>query len=88
MTELPHLLNKSNALIQEQRRNKLQDAISGIPPAKQQEEIAAAIEMEKERRIELRSKFDELSTEELERLLSFSAQRVSAAKITEFQPQP
>jgi hypothetical protein len=87
MTELPHLLSRNNALVQEQRRNKLQDAISGIPPAKQQEEIAAVLEMEKERRIELRSKFDELSTEELERLLSFSAQRVGPAKITEFQPQ-
>ena len=87
MTELPHLLSRNNALVQEQRRNKLQDAISGIPPAKQQEEIAAVLEMEKERRIELRSKFDELSTEELERLLSFSVQRVGPAKITEFQPQ-
>ena len=53
MTELPHLLSRNNALVQEQRRNKLQDAISGIPPAKQQEEIAAVLEMEKERRIEL-----------------------------------
>ena len=56
----------------------MQDAVSGIPPAKQQQEIAAAIEMDKERRIELKSKIDEISTDELERLLSFSAQRVGA----------
>jgi hypothetical protein len=56
----------------------LQDAVSGIPPAKQQQEIAAALEMDKERRLELKSKIDEISTDELERLLSFSAQRVGA----------
>ena len=78
MTELAHLAIKNNALFQEQRRNKLQDAVSGIPPAKQQQEIAAALEMDKERRLELKSKIDELSTDELERLLSFSAQRVGA----------
>ena len=56
----------------------MQDAVSGIPPAKQQQEIAAALEMDKERRLELKSKIDEISTDELERLLSFSAQRVGA----------
>jgi cell division topological specificity factor len=40
--------------------------------------------MDKERRIELKS-LDELSTDELERLLLFSAQRVGAAKIVEPQ---
>ena len=83
MTELAHLATKSNALFQEQRRNKLQDAVSGIPPAKQQQELAAVLEMDKERRLELKSKIDELSTDEIERLLSFSTPRVSAAKIAE-----
>ena len=78
MTELARLATKNNALFQEQRRNKLQDAVSGIPPAKQKQEIAAALEMDKERRLELKCKIDELSTDELERLLSFSAQRVGA----------
>jgi hypothetical protein len=62
----------------EQRCNKLQDAVSGIPPATQQREIAAALKMDKEQRLELKSKIDELSTKELERLLSYSAPRVGA----------
>jgi hypothetical protein len=64
-----------------------QDAVSGIPPAEQQQEIAAALEAEKERRLELKSKIDELSTEEIERLLSFSGPRVGATKIAGFHPQ-
>ena len=72
-------------IAQEQRRNKLQDAVSGIPPAEQQQEIAAALDLDKNRRLELKSKFDELSTDELERLLSFSAPRVGAAKIAELK---
>jgi hypothetical protein len=42
----------------------LQDAVSGIPPADQQREIAAAVELDRERRLELKSKIDELSTDE------------------------
>ena len=77
MPELAHLVTKYNTQFEEQRRNKLKDAVSGIPPAKQQKELAAALEMDKERRLELKCKVDELSTEELERLLSISAPRAS-----------
>jgi hypothetical protein len=87
MSELAHLVTRNNGQFQEQRRNKLQDAVSGIPPAKQQQEIAVALEMDKERRLELKSKIDELSTDELERLLSFSGQRVGTAKTADSQPQ-
>jgi hypothetical protein len=83
MTELAHLVTRNIA--QEQRRNKLQDAVSGIPPAEQQQGIAAALELDKNRRLELKSKIDDLSTDELERLLSFSAPRVGAAKIAELK---
>ena len=40
MTELAYLATRNIAQFQEQRRNKLQDAVSGIPPADQQQEIA------------------------------------------------
>jgi hypothetical protein len=83
MTELAYLATRNVAPFQEQRRNKLQDAVSGIPPANQQQEIAAALELDRERRLELKSKIDELSTDEIERLLSFSTPRVGAAKIAE-----
>jgi hypothetical protein len=87
MTEIAHTMPRNIVFAQplEQRRNRLQDAVSGIPPATQQEEIAAAMEMDKERRLELKSKIDELSTEELERLLTYSTPRVSAVKIAEPQ---
>jgi hypothetical protein len=87
MTELAHTMPRNFAFTQplEQRRTKLQDAVSGIPPATQQQEIAAALDMDKERRLELKSKIDELSTEELERLLTYSAPRVGAVKIAEPQ---
>jgi hypothetical protein len=64
----------------------LQEALSGIPPAKHQQEFAAALAMDKERRMELKCKFDELSADELERLLSLSVQRFGAGKIPESQP--
>ena len=83
MTELAYLATRNIGQFPEQRRNKLQDAVSGIPPADQQQEIAAALELDRERRLELKSKIDELSTDEIERLLSFSTPRVSAAKIAE-----
>ena len=63
------------------RNRKLQDALSAIPPAKHQQEFAAAVAADKERRGELRSKFDELPTDELERLWSLSSQRVPISKI-------
>jgi hypothetical protein len=87
MTELAHSMPRNFAFAQplEQRRTKLQDAVSGIPPATQQQEIAAALDMDKERRLELKSKIDELSTEELERLLTYSTPRVGAVKIAEPQ---
>ena len=87
MTELAQLLTRNSAPVQEQRRSKLQDAVSAIPPAEQRQEIAAALEAEKERRLEIKSKIDELSTEEIERLLSISGPRVGATKIAGFQPQ-
>ena len=82
MTELAHMIPRNFAQPQEQRR-KLQDAISGIPPSKHQQEFAAALAVDKERRTELKSKFDELSTDELERLLLFSAQRAGPGKIAD-----
>ena len=86
MTELAHLATKNKAPFQEQRRNKLQDAISGIPPAKLEQEIADALKTDIELRRELKSKIDELSTDELERLLSYSAARVGGVKVSELQP--
>jgi hypothetical protein len=49
--------------------------MSGIPPANLEQQIGDALEMEIERRLELNSRIDELSTKELERLLSYSAPR-------------
>ena len=40
MTELAYLATRKIGQFHEQRRNKLQDAVSGIPPADQQQEIA------------------------------------------------
>ena len=80
MTELAHIMPKTFAHPLEQRRSKLQEALSGIPPAKQEQDFAAALAMEKERRVELRSKLDELATDELERLLLLSAHRASASQ--------
>jgi len=62
------------------RRTKLQDAVAGIPPRRHEQEIAAALTADKDRRRELQSKFDELATDELERLLALSAQRLVAVK--------
>ena len=87
MSELAHLVTRNNGQFQEQRRNKLQDAVSEIPPAKLEQEIADALRINAERRLELKSKIDELSTDELERLLSFSGQRVGTAKTADSQPQ-
>jgi hypothetical protein len=81
VTELAYLGTRNIGQFPEQRRNKLQDAVSGIPPADQQREIAAALELDRDRRLELKSKIDELSTDEIERLLSFSTPRVSSAKL-------
>ena len=88
MTELAHTMPRNFAFAQplEQRRSKLHDAISGIAPAKLEQEIADALKMDTELRRELKSKIDELSTEELERLLTYSAPRVGAVKIAEPQP--
>jgi hypothetical protein len=44
--------------------------MSGIPPTNLEQQIGDAVTMEIERRLELKSKIDELSTKELERLLS------------------
>jgi len=74
MAEIVHLMIK-NPQFPEQHR-KLPDAVCGIPPANLEQEIADALKMDIERRLELKSKIDELSTKELERLLSYSAPRV------------
>jgi hypothetical protein len=63
------------------RNRKLQEALSAIPPAKYQQEFTAALAADKERRTELRSKFDELSTDEIERLWSLSSSRGSVTKL-------
>jgi hypothetical protein len=78
MSELAHItrnVTPQQQYQQEQRRTKLQEALSGIQPAKYQQEIDAALDMDKERRLELKSKLDELSTDELERMLSISSHR-------------
>ena len=85
MTDVAQLVTKIPPF-QEQRRSKLQDAVSEIPPAKLEQEIADALKMNTERRFELKSKIDELSTEELERLLLYSAPRVGGVRIGEPQP--
>jgi hypothetical protein len=63
------------------RNRKLQEALSAIPPAKYQQEFTAAVAADKERRSELRSKFDELPTDEIERLWSLSSSRGSVTKL-------
>jgi hypothetical protein len=85
MTEVAHI-TRTFAQPQEQRRTKLQDALGGIPPGKHQQEFAAAVAMDKEKRAELRGKFDEMPTDELERMLSFSTQRLGVGKVAEAQP--
>ena len=75
MAEIAQLATKTPQF-QEQRRSKLPDAVGGIPPANLEQQIADALKMDLERRLELKSKIDELSTKELERLLSYSAPRV------------
>ena len=76
MTEFAQLVTKTPQF-QEQRRSKLQDAVSEISPAKLEQEIADALKMDMKRRAELKSKIDDLSTEELERLFLYSAPRVA-----------
>ena len=80
MTEIAHIMPRNLAQPLEQRRTKLQDALSGIPPAKQEQDFAAALALDKERRVELKSKLDELATDELERLLLLSAHRAGATQ--------
>jgi hypothetical protein len=62
------------------RNRKLQEALGAIPPARQQQEFAAAVAADKDRRNELRCQFEELSTEELERLWAISGQHGSVTK--------
>jgi hypothetical protein len=70
MSEISHIV----------RNRKLQEALSAVPPAKQQQEFTSAVAADKERRNELKCKFDELATDELERLWAISAQRGSVTK--------
>jgi len=61
----------AKAIIQQQepRRTKLQEVLGAIPPANHEQEIAAALEFDRQRRLEIKSKLDELATDELERIL-------------------
>ena len=86
MTELAHIMPRSFAQPQDHRRTKSQDALGGISPAKQQQEVTTALAMDKERRVELKLKFDELPTDELERLLSLSTPRFGTGRAAESQP--
>ena len=56
MAEIVHLMIK-NPQFPEQHR-KLPDAVCGIPPANLEQEIADALKMDIERRLELKSKID------------------------------
>ena len=81
MTEPAPIIRRNFTSVQNQRqRTKLQEALSEIPPARQQQEYTAAIAAERERRAELKSKVDELSTDELERLVTIALQRSEAVK--------
>jgi len=79
MTEPAQVIRRNFTAVQRQR-TKLQEALSEIPPARQQQEYTAAVAAERERRAELKSKVDELSTDELERLLTIALQRSEAFK--------
>ena len=68
MAEVVHLVIKKPQF-QERGRSKLPNAVSGIPLVNLEQEIADALKMDIKRRLELKSKIDELSTKELERLL-------------------
>src|SRR6516165_832493 len=81
MTEPTSIIRRKFTAVQNQRqRTKLQEALSEIPPARQQQEYTAAVAAERERRAELKSKVDELSTDELERLVTIALQRSEAIK--------
>ena len=55
MTESAQIIRKNFNTVQNQRqRAKLQEALSEIPPARQQQEYTAAVAAERERRAELR----------------------------------
>ena len=81
MTEPVSIVRRKFTAVENQRqRTKLQEALSEIPPARQQQEYTAAVAAERERRAELKSKVDELSTDELERLVTIALQRSEAIK--------
>ena len=81
MTEPASIVRRKFTAVENQRqRTKLQEALSEIPPARQQQEYTAAVAAERERRAELKSKVDELSTDELERLVTIALQRLEAIK--------
>ena len=79
MTEPASIIRRKFTAVENQRqRTKLQEALSEIPPARQQQEYTAAVAEERERRAELKSKVDELSTDEIERLVTIALQRSEA----------
>ena len=81
MTEPTSIIRRKFTAVQNQRqRTKLQEALSEIPPARQQQEYTAAVAAERERRAELKLKIDEFSTDELELLVTIALQRSEAIK--------
>ena len=81
MSESAQIIRKNFNTVQNQRqRAKLQEALSEIPPARQQQEYTAAVAAERERRAELKLKIDEFSTDEIERLVTIALQRSEAIK--------
>jgi hypothetical protein len=68
MSEVAHI-TRNVAQQQEPRRTKLQEVLGAIPPANHEREIAEALEFDRERRAEIKSKLEELATDELERIL-------------------
>jgi hypothetical protein len=81
MTEPAQIIRRNfNTVHIQRQRTKLQEALSEIPPARQQQEYNAAVTAERERRAELKSKVDEFSTDELERLVTIALQRSEAFK--------
>ena len=81
MTEPASIIRRKFTAVENQRqRTKLQEALSEIPPARQQQEYTAAVAAERERRAELKLKIDEFSTDELERLVTIALQRSEAFK--------
>ena len=73
------LVTRNTPQQDEPQRTKLQEVLGTIPPARHEQEISAALEAESQRRAEIKSKLDELSTDELERIFTASRRTFSAS---------